>query len=319
MGMKRHIIYAVCVLAAAVSGCSKRPIAEVDGGKYPVQFSCKGFAKAGSGTTKVTDTNFEAGDVIGMFSCPSEEPMFGTGEFTKSNVPYVYQLEGELLVKERWEPLYFPADPEAPLTFKGYYPYSDRMTADGVLALDLADQSAETDMNKGAILYSENAQRITRTANYVSLEFGYVMAQVVLNIQFDPVTMPGGDVATVSAVTIEGDGMHTACDFHAADGSVTAGAGSSVRGVIRLRPGTARTTATVMPGTVLDLAVTVVTPTHTYVARPKNVTYVRGRQYTYNMTLKGGGEAQIGDATIMEWEPGNDPGDGPIIGEPVNE
>lgn len=315
MTMKRHISYAVSILMLAlVCGCSKRQMGEIEGGKYPVQFSCGELPKKVTPATKVTDTNFEAGDVIGMYSYPSGEAMFGTGDFTRGNVPYVYQSEGELLVKDGQVPMYFPADPALPLTFKGYYPYSEQMGADGVLTMDIADQSAGA---KGAILYSNNAQRIVRTANYVSLEFGYVMAQVVINIQYDPETMPGEDVAAISVVTLEGNGLHTAFDFHVADGSVTTAGGSSVRGVIGLRPGAAKTYATVVPGTVLDLAVTVATPAHTYVARPKNITYETGRQYTYNVTLKGGGEVQIGDATIMEWEPGNDPNDEPIIGEPA--
>lgn len=313
--MKRHISYAVIALMLAGTwGCGKREMGEIEGGKYPVQFSCKDFPKKGGAVSKVTDQNFEAGDVIGMYSYPSGEAMFGSGDFTRNNVPYVYQQEGELLVRDGEVPMYFPADPALPLTFKGYYPYSDQMTTDGVLSLDIADQSAGA---KGAVLYSNNAQRIARTANYVRLEFGYVMAQVVINIQYDPETMPDGDVAAISAVTMEGDGMHTACDFHVTDGSVTTTGGSSVHGAIGMRPGTAKTIATVVPGTVFNLAVTVVTPTHTYVARPKNITYETGRSYTYNMTLKGGGEVQIGDARIMEWEPGNDPNnDGPIFGEP---
>lgn len=301
-------------MLAGTWGCSKRQMGEIEGGKYPVQFSCKDFPKKNEAGSKVTDQNFEAGDVIGMYSYPSGEAMFGSGDFTRNNVPYVYQQEGELLVRDGEVPMYFPTDPALPLNFKGYYPYSDQMTTDGVLSLDIADQSAGA---KGAVLYSNNAQRIARTANYVRLEFGYVMAQVVINIQYDPETMPDGDVAAISAVTMEGDGMHTACDFHVTDGSVTTTGGSSVHGAIGMRPGTAKTIATVVPGTVFNLAVTVVTPTHTYVAQPKNITYETGRSYTYNMTLKGGGEVQIGDATIMEWEPGNDPNnDGPIFGEP---
>ena len=58
------------------------------------------------------------------------------------------------------------------------------------------------------------------------------MAQVIIRIQYDPDEMPGGDVAAVSAVTLEGDGIYSACDFHMADGSVTAAAGVPARGTI---------------------------------------------------------------------------------------
>ncbi len=301
-------------MLALVCGCSKRQMEEIEGGKYPVQFSCGELPQKESPATKVTDTNFEAGDVIGMYSYPSGGAMFGSGDFNRSNVPYVYRNEGDLLVKDGQVPMYFPADATLPLTFKGYYPYSEQMGADGVLALDIADQRAG---QKGAVLYTDNAQGIIRTAEYVKLEFEYAMAQVILNIQYDPVTMPNGNVASISAVTLEGNGVYAKCDFHVENGTVTAAAGSATRGTIGLKPGVATTTATVMPGTVLDLAVTLVTPAHTYVARPRNITYERGRKYTYNITLKDGGEVQIGEASILEWEPGNDPNNDPIIGEPI--
>ena len=315
--MKRILSYVVWILSAALLwGCSKRAMGRMESGaKLPVQFSCEGFSKTGGAATRVTGENFEPGDVVGMFSYPSDGPMFGSGDFTKGNVPYVYMQAGELLVREGEVPLYFPDDPSVPLTFKGYYPYSEQMTADGLLTLDLADQRAG---EKNAVLYSDNAQRIVRTANYVGLEFGYAMAQVIIRIQYDPDEMPGGDVAAVSAVTLEGDGIYSACDFHMADGSVTAAAGVPARGTIGMRPGSAETTATVAPATARDLTVSVTTPAHTYVARPRDITYERGRQYTYNVTLKGGGEAQIGEASIVDWEPGND-GIPPIIGVPEYE
>lgn len=57
-------------------------------------------------------------------------------------------------------------------------------------------------------------------------------------------------------------------------------------------------------------------------AKPKDVTFLPGRQYIYNVTLKGGGEVEIvgdGQATVLPWEMGND-GDAlpPIVGEQEN-
>lgn len=312
--MKKYISYILPVVAAVVlEGCSKRPMEGLDDGKYPVQFSCDVLSEEDRSDTKVTSDRFDAGDMIGMFSYPSNGPMFGQGEFIKGNVLYVYRDGGALQVAEGWTPLYFPSDAAISMTFKGYYPHSNQMTTYGVLAVDLADQRSGA---TNEILYSDNAKQIGRTAEYVKLQFEYVMAQVILNIQYDPATMPNGNVASISAVTLEGNGVYDKCDFHVENGTVTAAAGSAARGTIGLKPGGATTVATVMPGTVLDLAVTVVTPAHTYVARPRNITYERGRQYTYNITLKDGGEVQIGEASILEWEPGNDPNnEPPIIGE----
>lgn len=306
--MKRLSTYAAFALATliGISGCNKRSIGQLDDDKYPVQFSAREFGKTGKAMTKVTDAGFEKGDVIGIYSYPTGGAMFGTGEFTRGNVPYVQMETNELLVQAGLDPLYFPADPELPLAFKAYYPYSELMTADGVLAVNIADQAAG---QTNAILYSSNAGSIKRTANYVSLEFGYVVAQVVLNIKYDPVTVPGGDVAAITAVRLAGDGLFTAYDFHVANGSVTTAGSAAARGVIAMQPGVAAAKVTVVPGTVNNLEVNVVTPTHTYVGRPQNIAYEVGKTYTYNMTLKGGGEVVMGEATIVDWEPGNNGGE----------
>ena len=306
--MRKISTYTALALAilAGVSSCNKRSIGQVDADKYPVQFSAREFGNNVKAVTKVTDEGFEQGDVIGIYSYPTGGAMFGTGEFNRGNVPYVQMETNELLVQSGLEPLYFPADPELPLAFRAYYPYSDLMTSDGVLAVDIADQTrGETN----AILYSANAQSIKRTANYVSLEFGYVVAQVVLNIKYDPVAVPDGDVAAVTAVTLAGDGLFTAYDFHVVDGSVTMSGNAAARGAIGMQPGVATAKITVVPGAVNNLEVSVVTPAHTYVGRPQNITYEVGKTYTYNMTLKGGGEVQMGEATIVDWEPGNNGGE----------
>lgn len=265
-----------------------------------------------------------------MFAYPSTlvgQQMFGTGDDIRKNIPYVAQggsLRGQLMVEEGQTPIYFPSDETKKLSFKGYYPYSDEMTADGALALNLVDQSAG---QKGAILYSDNNKDgVLRTADFVKLEFRYVMAQVVINIQYDQATMPNGQVAGISAVSIEGEGLRTACDFYVEDGGVKTGTFvSGTRGRVALKPGSATTQATVVPGSipVTDLVITVVTPLHTYVAKPQDVAtgYEAGKQYIYNVTLKGGGEAEIvGDeTTILPWEPGNDvTNQTPIIGEQEN-
>lgn len=327
MIMKRHISYAVGAslgMAVLWGGCNKQAVERPENDRYPVQFSCAAPSETTT-TTKVTGEYFDAGEVIGMFAYPSTlvgQQMFGTGEDIRKNVPYVAQggsSRGQLMIQTGQTPIYFPSDETKKLSFKGYYPYSSEMTADGVLTLNLSDQSAG---QKGAILYSNNnAAGVLRTADFVELKFRYVMAQVVINF-----SMSSGEVAGISAVSIEGVGVRTACDFYVSDGSVKTGTFvTGTRGRVEMKPGVATTQATVVPGAipVTDLVITVVTPLHTYVAKPKDLPtgYLAGNQYIYNVTLKGGGEAEIvGDeTTILPWEAGNDvTNQTPIIGEQEN-
>ncbi|MDE5945343.1 MAG: fimbrillin family protein, partial [Rikenella sp.] len=197
-------------------------------------------------------------------------------------------------------------------------------TADGVLAVDLSDQSGG---QKGAILYSNNANQVQTTADFIELRFRYVMAQVVINLKYDQTTMANESISTVSSVVLEGTGLYTTCDFHVETGAVTTtlvnGEGTQARGRIYLQPSVETTQATVVPGTgmVQDLTITVATAGHTYVAKPTDVIagFQAGCQYIYNVTLKGGGEVEIGETTILPWEPGNDATTlPPIVGEQEN-
>lgn len=131
---------------------------------------------------------------------------------------------------------------------------------------------------------------------------------MVLNIRYDPL-MPAGDVAAITAVSLAGDGLSTAYDFHVTDGSVTTTRNGTARGVIGMQPGVATAKITVVPAAVNNIEVSVVTPIHTYIGHPQNITYEVGKTYTYNMTLKGGGEVEMGEATIVDWEPGNNGGE----------
>lgn len=304
--MKRHITYFVFLfaLAAGASGCNKRPIVGGQETRYPVVFS-SGVNKTVA--NKVAGDAFEVGDVLGICSYPAGGAMFSESEFTRVNVPYVQQTGKELGVRDGIDPLYFPVEPDVALGFKGYYPYSEQMSAQGVISVEMADQHAGA---AAPLLYSDNMNNVVRTANYVELKFQYMVAQVILNIKYDPVSFPNGDLAAISAVSLEGDGLYTACDFRVTDGTVTA-TGGSMRRAVAMQPGVETSVATMVPARVTGLKVMIVTPGHTYVATPSDMTYVAGYQYTYNVTLKGGGDVVIGNAVITDWEAGN--GGGEVI------
>ncbi len=338
--MKRHISYVVgasVMVAMLLGGCRKTAFDRSEGeetGRQPVQFSsAAGADKEESVATKVTGNSFDEGEVIGIYAYPSAGTMFGTGEDTRQNVPYSVlggAKKGQLTVASEGEngvevkPIYFPTDKSKWLNFRGYYPYSKDMLANGVLAVNVADQSAGQDW---AILYSNNQNNVATTAEFIRLEFEYVMAQVVINLKYDPAT--GETVErSVTGVALEGMGLRTACAFSVETGTVSevAGGGAAdARGRIVLKPGMATTRATVVPGMGLTSGLEILVATRggrTYVAKPKDVTFLPGRQYIYNVTLKGGGEVEIvgdGQATVLPWEMGND-GDAlpPIVGEQEN-
>lgn len=305
----------ILMAGVIVASCNKRPIEDTKGKKIPVLFSsnvAKTNNPAGN-QNKVTGVGFDIDDVIGIFAYHSTGSMFAVDELTRFNVPYLQKEKSELLTND--EPIYFPEEEQARLNFVGYYPYSSQMTPQGIVTGNIADQSQGTAQ---AILYSDNAKDMARTANYVALEFHYVMAQVIVNIKYDPVTMPGGDPSKISAVMLSGSGLYTAFDFDATNGSVQpkVAPGAGIAGSISMRPGLVTTVATVLPGAVTGLRLDIVTPIHTYSPVPKDITYEAGYQYTYNVTLRGGGDVEI-SSTIVAWEPGN--GTGEVIpGESAN-
>lgn len=329
------------MVAMLLGSCNKQAFERADevedgGLKKEVRFSCAAASGTENGdakvATKVTGTSFDEGEVIGIYAYPSGESIFGAGEDVRGNVPYKALgggQKGQLAVVQEngggeVKPIYFPTDKSKWLNFRGYYPYSQNMSAEGKLMVNVADQSRG---QEGAILYSDNQNGVATTADFIRLEFEYVMAQVVVNLKYDPVSMAGELVErNVTGVALEGTGLRTTCTFEVETGKITADVeGESVAGRIVMKPGVATTQATVVPGTGVlnDLVITVATRAgRTYVAKPSPVTFVAGRQYIYNVTLKGGGEAEIvgnGEATVLPWEMGNNadllP---PIVGEQEN-
>lgn len=309
--MKKQMKYIVLAGWAVVmlAGCSKRTVGEGMGEEegYPVRFAVGEVT-----TSKVLDDDkFEEGDVIGMYAYPQNSSMFATGdEFVRQNVPYVQMSNGELLVEAGNDPITFPESKK--LYFVGYYPYSAEADAAGKVEMDIADQ---TNGMTGAVLYSDTWKNkgVSRTFEYVKLEFRYVVAQVVINIKFDPVTMPDGDVGDITSVTFTGDGLQSGYEFDVQSGGtalLNGGTGTGARGRLNLEPGVSVIKAAVVPnGNIKNMEFTVTTADGmTYNAKPNDITYVKGTRYTYNLTLKDSGSAILGDAEITDWEPGNDGG-----------
>lgn len=309
MAMKKQMTYIALVGMAflTLAGCNKRAVGEGMGEEtYPVRFAVGEVT-----TSKVLDDDkFEVGDVIGIYAYPQN----ASGDAKeRKNVPYVQMSNGELLVEAGNDPITFPDSKSQMLNFIGYYPYSVEADAAGKVEMNLADQTKGMD---GAVLYSDNATKITRTFEYVRLEFTYMVAQVVFNIQFDPSTMPNGKVSDITAVTFSGDGLQTGYEFDVRTGrtALLGGTGTGARGILELQPGVSVCQAAVVPnGNIRNMEVVVEladgNEKMSYRAPLKrDMTYLKGTRYTYTLTLKDSGTAILGDAHITDWEPGNDGG-----------
>ncbi|WP_300681765.1 fimbrillin family protein [uncultured Rikenella sp.] len=303
--MKKQMTYIALAGIAflTLAGCNKRAVGEgTEEETYPVRFAVGEVVAS----KVVDDEAFEVGDVIGMYAYPHNNS--GDAKERK-NVPYVQMSNRELLAEAGHDPIVFPDSKSQMLNFIGYYPYSTQADAGGKVEMDIADQTSGM---TGAVLYSDNATKITRTLEYVELEFRYVVAQVVFNIQFDPVTMPSGAVSDITAVTFSGDGLQAGYEFDVQTGrtALLGGIGTGSRGRLRLQPGVSACKAAVVPnGNIKNMEVVVeLADGMIYTAKPKNMTYVKGTRYTYNLTLKDSGSVILGDAEITDWEPGNDGG-----------
>lgn len=306
MAMKKQITYIALSLVGLLGtwSCNKRTVGEVE--KYPVRFSVANM------TSKLADDKFSVGDVIGIYACPTGNSILGSGDLFRKNVPYVQMNNGELLVQAGNEPISFPEVDR--LDFVGYYPYSQEVDAQGTMFVDLGDQ---TKGMSGVVLYSDNQKGVSRTWNYVELEFRYLVAQVVFNVQFDPATMPNASLSSIRSVTFTGDGLEAGYDFEVGTGRIVLtndGVGTGARGRLRLQPAVAECKAAIFPASVRNLKIEVETANYTYEAKPQDITYAEGTKYTYNLTLKDGGIAVLSNVKIHDWEPGNGEGGAHIAG-----
>lgn len=168
--MKYRILIMVGFAALTLMGCNRQDVPAVDLNEICLNASLPG-------TTKVTATAFEQGDMISLFAVEYDGdealPLQIGGNYLNNEK---VTFDGTNWVGE--EKLYWS---NKPCDFYALYPYQNFTSIDGQI-IDLAlDQNPAGAFEASDLLYAKSTN-VTRADGAVNLHFSHMMAKCVVNV-----------------------------------------------------------------------------------------------------------------------------------------
>ena len=162
--MKRYILLAAAVLS--VAACNKGEMTPDTGTRVALQVT--------SGIqTRAYNATWEAGDDIGIFGFTQGDAP--TQAYT--NVRYV-TTGGDGAFTPDGTTIYLPTDGSS-LDFVAYYPHTTSLTADGIYAVDVTNQSIQKDID----LMAASKLSANRSKNTVTFNFEHKLSKIVLTFK----------------------------------------------------------------------------------------------------------------------------------------
>jgi len=111
-------------------------------------------------------------------------------------------------------PIFFPNDPNESVRFVAYHPFSEDITTDFRLPIDLSDQS---DLSKHKILYVPVTVSFNRTrAEVIPLEFRHQLTRLVFNIT----NGAGASIPVENGLAVRISGQHTQGELYLTNGEI---------------------------------------------------------------------------------------------------
>lgn len=217
--------------------------------------------------TRVAETNWDTGDVIGIFMTDAS-----SGGIIKANKRYVTSTsEGLFSALEHADRIVLSAGEKVDLW--GYYPYS--IATEGFsVPVDISDQSNQSALD----LLHASLRDVTSFAVPPTFNFSRQMARVVFNVT------AGRGISSLSGLEATVSGVPTLATFDAKSGTVTTNSESTeaFAAKITLSGGTARVEVTLLPASVPTITFALGSDTFVWKAdRPLDA----GSRYTYNLAL----------------------------------
>ena len=257
-------------------------------------------------STRVTGTNWDQGDAIGVYALNAGQAI-PDGIYGKDNAKFTTPdagAQGTFTPATTDDQIAYPSD-GAKLDFVAYYPYAATVT-DNKLPINVSVQT-----NSSAIdyLYSNNVTGKSIADQSANLNFKHKLSQLIININ-------GAAFDNFNTLTAVVKGMKVDGSLDLKDGVVTAG---STAGDITplLNADKSVAAAIVVPGQDMkDITVEFALGDVKFVWHPEALTLESGKKYTYNIKLTKEGVVleQVG-ATIEDWEEGYT-GTGDIVLQP---
>lgn len=247
--------------------------------------------------TRAYDATWEANDEIGIFGFTQEDAP--TQEYT--NVRYVTK-SGNGTFTPDGTTIYLPVD-DSYLDFVAYYPHTTFLTADGIYAVDVTDQSIQKDID----LMAAGKQRADRVNAKVNFNFKHKLSKVIFNFEAGD----GMDESELAGMTVQLTNQQSKAIFDVTkpESAVNVDTGEPVTLTLNTVANGTSAEGIVLPsenfdGMTLHLALVDGGSFFNWDLNNSSANkFEAGKKYVYDITVNRTGLSVT--ATITDWAPGN--------------
>ena len=247
--------------------------------------------------TRAYDATWEANDEIGIFGFTQGDAP--TQAYT--NVRYV-TTGGNGTFTPGGTPIYLPTD-DSYLDFVAYYPHTTSLTADGIYAVDVTNQSIQKDID----LMAASKLSANRIKNTVAFNFEHKLSKIVLS--FD--AGDGIALSELAGMTVQLTNQQPKATFDVTqpDGEVVVGTDSPIAITLLTDADGKSAEGIVLPSANFDnmtLHLELADGSSFFnwdLNNSKADKFEAGKKYVYDITVNRSGLGVT--ATITDWTPGN--------------
>lgn len=247
--------------------------------------------------TRAFDNQWEKNDAIGIFG-------FTQGDAPTqaySNVRYV-TTGGDGTFTPDGTTIYLPIDGSS-LDFVAYYPHTTSLTADGIYAVDVTDQSIQKDID----LMAAGKQRADRVNAKVNFNFEHKLSKIVFNFADGD----GIALSELAGMTVQLTNQQPKATFDVTqpDGEVVVGTNTPATLTLNTTDDGMSSEGIVLPsanfdGMTLHLELSDGSSFFNWdLNNSKADKFEAGKKYVYDITVNRSGLGVT--ATITDWTPGN--------------
>ncbi|SHE77868.1 fimbrillin family protein [Dysgonomonas macrotermitis] len=200
-----------------------------------------------------------------------------------SNIIYTTTGNGTFTAKNEEQNIHFPENNSA-VDFIAYYPYQNNIN-NYIYKVDIIDQSIPQHID---LLYSNNITNASLSNPSNSLQFSHQLSKISFNISASE------DVSSLNGIRVSASGLKTLADFSLIDGTLTADENSTgnIDFKTSVNSNSASAEAILIPdgggsGRIVTFYLPDVGSFKWEI--PSGTRLEKGKKYTYNITLNGGG------------------------------
>lgn len=244
--------------------------------------------------TRVTGTNWDDADEIGVYALNSGQALSEQGIFD-GNANVKYATPGDGLFTATNDAIVFPESGN--LDFIAYYPYKADIS-DYKFPINVSNQSNPSAID---VLYSNNAKGADKGNTTVSLTFKHKLAQLIFDIT------RGDGISSLNGLTSKIENTKVNGTMNLADGAVALGdTEGAITPVVTNNGNTATAKAIVVPGQNLnEMKILFNLDGKVYELNKEDLVLESGKKYTISIELSTTGIKTLSpSATIEDWEEG---------------